>query len=231
MSGVRSRRGRIWQGAAAALAAALTVALTQNTTTAAFTAQTGDAGNQVSSASTFCTAPGGASLSPTADTAAYQAQPATKYGTANPIGVAVGTTTTMNGYTFVRFSVATQAPLPSRCRVTSATLSFFASQPMTGATLYAYRADAAWDPAILNWSTGRPGFTGTPAVSASLPTGTTGRQQWDVTQLTQELYAGPDHGFALRDSADIAGSTRYQYWDSMEAADPLRRPRLDITWG
>ena len=38
----RRSRGRLWQGAAVALAAGLTVALTQATTSAAFTAQTGD---------------------------------------------------------------------------------------------------------------------------------------------------------------------------------------------
>jgi hypothetical protein len=217
--------------AALGAAATLTVALTQSMTSAAFTATTGDGGNRVSSASTFCTAPDSRSLSPTADTAAYQAQPTNKYGTATGIGVGVGTTTTMNAHAFITFSVATQAPLPAGCRVTSATLRFFASTPMTGATVLAYRANAAWDPAVLTWSVGRPGFAGTPAMSTSLTTGTTGWQQWDVTALTQELYTGPDHGFALRDSAASAASSRYQTWDSMESTTVLQRPKLDITWG
>ena len=217
--------------AALGVAATLTVALTQSTTSASFTATTGDAGNQVSSAATFCASSGSASLSPIADTAAYQSQPNTKYGTGAGVGVGVGTTTTMSAYAFIAFSVATQAPLPARCRVTSATLKFFASTPMTGATVDAYRASAAWDAAVLTWNTGRPGFTGTPASSTSLTTGTTGWQQWDVTVLTRELYTGPDYGFALRDSADSAGSARYQTWDSMEGTTVPQRPKLDITWG
>jgi hypothetical protein len=216
--------------AALGVAATLTVALTQSTTSASFTATTGDAGNQVSSAASFCTSPGNASLSPIADAAANQAAPNSKYGTATTIGVAVGVTSA-NAYTFIAFSVATQAPLPARCRVTSATLSFFSTQPASGAWLDAYRANAAWDATTLTWNTGRPGFAGTPATTASLTTGTTGRQTRDVTQLTRELYTGPDYGFALRDAADSFTSTRYQYWDSMESTIVAQRPKLDITWG
>ena len=213
------------------LAAALTAALTQSTTSASFTATTGDAGNKVSSAATFCASTGSASLSPVADTAAYQAQPNTKYGTATGIGVGVGTTTSMNAYSFIAFAVATQQPLPARCRVTGATLTVFATTPTSGATIDAYRANAAWDPGTLTWNTGRPGFAGTPASTTSLTTGTTGWQTWDVTLLTQELYTGPDYGFALRDSATSAASSRYQTWDSMEGTTVLQRPKLDITWG
>jgi hypothetical protein len=227
---IRRRYGR--RLAAMGTAAAVTVLLAQNTTTASFAGQTSDTGNQVSSALTFCTTPNTRTLSPTADTAAYQSAPNSKYGTATGIGVGVGTTTSMNAYTFIAFSVATQQPLPARCKVTGATLRFFASTPMTGATIDAYRADAAWDASTLTWNTGMPGFiTATKATSTSLTTGTTGWQEWDVTALTKQLYTGPDYGFALRDSATSAGSARYQTWDSMESTTAIQRPELRLSWG
>jgi hypothetical protein len=213
------------------VAATLTAALTQSATSAAFMATTGDAGNQVTTAATFCTSPDSVTLSPTSDAAVYQSQPATRYGSSPSMGVGVGTTTTANAHTFITFSLATQAPLPARCRVTSATLNVHATTPMTGATIHAYRADAAWNAATLTWGTGRPGFTGTPAGTTSLTTGSSGWQRWDVTALTRELYAGPDYGFALRDAANSAASARYQTWDSMDSTTVLNRPTLEITWG
>ena len=72
-------------------------------------------------------------------------------------------------------------------------------------------------------------FAGTPAWTTSL--GAAGLQQWDVTTLTRELYAGPDYGFALKDSADNAASARYQTWSSVENATVANRPKLQITWG
>jgi hypothetical protein len=113
--------------------------------------------------------------------------------------------------------------------VTSATLWIYASAPTAGATLYAYRADATWNAATMTWNTGRVGFTGTPAPTASLAAA--GWQQWDVMLLTRELYAGPDNGFALKDSVDNAASARYQTWSSMENGTVANRPKLDITWG
>jgi hypothetical protein len=47
----------------------------------------------------------------------------------------------------------------------------------------------------------------------------------------QQLYAGPDYGFAVKDSADNAASARYQTWDSVEAPTGGNRPTLALTWG
>jgi hypothetical protein len=208
------------------VAAGLVVALTWSTTSAAFTAQTGDAGNKVTSAATFCTSPGSTQLPVAMDTAVYQVNAGTNYGATTGIGI--GTGVNANAYSYLKFTL-TSAVIPARCRVTSATLSVYATTPTAGATLYAYRADAAWNSATTTWNTGRPGFTGTPAGTASLASA--GWQQWDVTTLTRELYAGPDYGFALKDSVDSAASARYQTWASMENATVANRPRLDITWG
>jgi len=227
-----TRRWRVVRPLAAlGLAAALTTALAQSTTSAAFTATTGDPGNQVNSAATFCASPGTTILSPTADAAVYEVNANTKYGTTTGMGVGAGTATGMRAFTFIAFALASQQPMPARCQVTSAKLNLFASTPTTGATLEAYRATAAWDQTTITWNTGRPGLTGTPTTTTSLATSTTGWQQWDVTLLTRELYAGPDYGFALRDSQDVAGSARYQTWDSMESGNASHRPTLELTWG
>lgn len=213
---------------AAALSAAvvLTVVLAQSATSAAFTAGTSNSANQVTSASTFCTTPNSRTLNPTMDTAVYQSQPDTNYASGGSIGV--GSATSANAYSYLKFDLTT-APIPAKCTVTGATLSIYASAPMVGATLYAYRANAIWSSATMTWNTGRVGFAGTPAWTTSL--GAAGLQQWDVTTLTRELYAGPDYGFALKDSADNAASARYQTWSSVENATVANRPKLQITWG
>jgi hypothetical protein len=210
--------------AALGVAATLTVALTQSTTSASFTATTSDGGNQVSAAATFCASSGSASLSPSADAAVYQSNPNTNYGSTVSIGV--GSSTSANAYSYMKFTLPA---LPARCTLTSATLWIRASTPMAGGILSVYRADAAWTAAV-TWNTaGRPGFAGTPATTNSLASA--GLQQWNVTALTQQLYAGPDYGFALKDSVDNAASARYQTWDSMEATTVANRPKLDLTWG
>ncbi|TKJ18462.1 DNRLRE domain-containing protein [Blastococcus sp. CCUG 61487] len=221
MNRPRPRRRRLWQGGVLAVAAALTAALAQSTTSAAFTARTSDTANQLTAKASFCT-PGSVDLVVAADTAVYQAQPTTSFGTQAYLGTASGGTE--NGHTFLRFSVATRAPLPRHCTVTSAVLTVQATNPVAGRTLEVHRADRAWTTA-LTWNTpGRPQPTGTPATTASRSTA--GPQTWDVTTLTQELYTGPDHGFLLKDAPD--GTTVYQLWASLESASP---PRLAITWG
>lgn len=208
-------------------AAAFTVLLTQHTTTAAFTAQTGDTGNAVSTAATFCTSPGSTSpaLTATMDTAVYQSNPHTNYGAGASIGV--GSATSANAYSYVKFDL-TAAPIPARCTITNATLTIRASTPTAGATLLVYRADGAWTN-TMTWNTGRVGFTGTPASTASLSAA--GFQTWNVTTLTRELYAGTNNGFALKDSVENDAPARYQIWDSLESGTAANRPKLSITWG
>jgi hypothetical protein len=207
-------------------AAAFTVLLAQHTTTAAFTAQTGDGGNSATTAATFCASPGSTQLTATSDTAVYQASPDTNYGSSPGIGIRSNSGS--NAYSYVKFTL-TSAPIPARCTVTSATLTIRTSSPTAGAIIEAYRANAAWNPATMTWNTGRVGFTGTPAPTDSRSTA--GLQTWDVTTLTRELYAGTNNGFALKDSIDNAGYIRSQTWDSMEVGTPDNRPKLDVTWG
>lgn len=206
------------------VAGGLTVGLSQTATTAAFTSQTGDDGNQVSTAATFCASPSSTTLGPSSDTAVYQANPNQNYGATTGIGI--GTGAGVNGFSLLKFSLPA---LPARCQITGATLTIRASTPTAGATLNAYRANAAWNAATVTWNTGRPGFTGTPAQTASL--GSSGLQQWNVTTLTRELYTGPDYGFLVKDSVDDSATVRYQTWDSMETGTPANRPTLALTWG
>jgi len=225
-SGPRRRRSPRFARRAAALFAAvvLTVVLAQSATSAAFTAGTSNPANQVTSATSFCATPNNKTLAPTMDTAVYQTNPDQNYGSGGSIGV--GSAASANAYSYLKFDL-TAAPIPANCTVTNATLFIYASAPMVGATLNAYRANASWGTSM-TWNTGRVGFTGTPAPATSL--GAAGLQQWDVTTLTRELYAGPDYGFALKDSADNAASARYQTWSSVENTTVANRPKLQITW-
>lgn len=217
---VRSGRRLAVMGAAAAF----TVLLAQHTTTAAFTAQTGDTGNTLTSAPTFCTSPGTSpSLTVTRDTAIYEVNPGANYS-ATAIGV--GTGATGDAYTLLRFTLPS---LPPRCTVTAATLYVYARTPSAPATVNAYRASQPWDNTTV-WSTApRPAGAGTPSptgVSASA-----GWLSWPVATLTQELVDGPDYGFLLKDSVDHHPTlTRYQTWESVESY-PTRAPYLVVSWG
>ena len=205
-------------------AAALTVGLTFSTTTAAFTAQTGDTGNQVSSASTFCTSPGNTALGVTNDTWVDQSNPAQANG--GSTGLIVRSGSGANAHVYLRFTLP---PLPSRCRITDATLRLHASSSQGPGTIDVHRASATWSSTTATWSmAARPTPAGT-AVGA--PAGTSGWHQWTVTTLVTELYAGPDHGFLLKDHVDNAGSTRTTVYDSLDNATIADRPQLLLTWG
>jgi len=228
MSGVRSRRGRIWQGAAAALAAALTVTLTQNTTTAAFTAQSGDSGNSVTARADFCTAPGRVDTLPdtgypTVDTGIYQTQPTTKFAS-NPT---IGTISSANAVarSLIKFTLKGK---PAGCVVASAVLTLRVSNGTVGSTIQVFRAAAAWDPTTVDW-TSDPGIVAGSATSA--PSAANGFPvQWNVAPQVTALYAGPDYGFEIRDAAEGVGNNT-QLFHSMEATMVANRPKLEITWG
>jgi hypothetical protein len=221
----RHRRLRWWQPTAVAVAVGLTVALTQNTTGAVFTGQTGNAGNQVTAGPQFCISPGPATpLVTTGDAAVYQANTGGQYGSTTSIGV--GSAVNANAYSYMTFTLPSA---PSGCVLSSAVLKVYASQSQA-ATISVSRASVAWNPATITWATvGKPVPAGTP-VNVAVPGGA-GFQQFTVTQLTKELMAGPDYGFMLKDATDDAASARYQTWDSLEGATPAQRPQLTLTWG
>jgi hypothetical protein len=212
-----------------ALAGALTVALSQSTTTAAFTAQTVDTGNQVTANSDFCAATGTSVTLPNptypvvVDTAVYESQPTLNYSTNVQLGIVAPTGG--RARTLIKFTLPTR---PSGCVVASAALKLRVTNGAVGATVVAYRAAATWNPTTVSWSSD-PGYVaagGSPTGSTAVGTFT----QWNVGSLVTALYAGPDYGFELRDAAEGAG-TAAQLYDSMEVTTVANRPQLVITWG
>lgn len=224
MTAVRPRRGtRLWQGAALALAAALTTALTQTTTGAAFTAQTGDGSNQVTASSSFCASPGGTTLGVTNDTYVSEQSPATVHG-GPTLNVSSGAG--LHAHTYLRFTMPALQP---HCTITAATLRLYATSSQGPGTIDVHRASTTWSSATATWNmASRPAPAGT---RVGAPAGGTGWHQWTVTTLVQELYAGPDHGFLLKDRADNANPTRATVYESLDSATVANRPQLVLTWG
>jgi hypothetical protein len=229
MSRAQVPRRRLWQGGGLALAAVLTVALTQNTTTAAFTAQTSDTGNRVTARADFCTATGTSVTLPNPtypnvyDTALYESQPVLNYSTSVQLGIVAPAGGRVR--TLIKFTLPSR---PAGCGVASATLSLRVTNGAVGAGLVAYRAAATWNPTGVTWNTD-PGFV----VGSGTSTGSTAAgtwTQWNVSSQVTALYAGPDYGFELRDALEGTGSTA-QLYDSMESTTVANRPQLTITWG
>ncbi len=227
MTAIRpSRRGRWWQAGAVALAAGLTVALSQSTTGAVFTGQTLDTGNQVTANSDFCSAPGRVDTltTGTVDTAVSEGSPTTNYSTNPSIGVAQTSSSTGRARTLIKFALLSK---PSGCVVASAVLTLHVSSGATPANVTVYRAAAAWNPTTVIWNTDPGIVAGSGTTTAATASGTT---QWNVATQVTALYAGPDHGFEIRDAAETVGSLT-QLYDSMESGTASYRPELTITWG
>jgi hypothetical protein len=206
-----------------ALAAALTATLAQHTTGAAFTAQTGDGGNQVTAATSFCASPGGTTLGVTNDTYVSEQSPATVNG--GPT-LRVGSGTGVHAHTYLRFTLPT---LQTHCEITAATLRLHATSSQGPGTIDVHRASATWSSATATWNmASRPAPAGT---AVSLSAGSTGWHEWTVTTLVRELYTGPDHGFLLEDGADDASPARATVYESLDSTTVANRPQLVLTWG
>jgi len=212
--------------AALGVAAGLTVGLAQHTTSAAFTATTGDTGNSVTAATSFCASPGGTTLTASADTTTYQQSPTTAYGSSVDIGV--GSYTGGNGRMLVKFTLPA---LGAHCVVTAGTLRLYAHNPETGRTIDVYRVDPAapaWSEATTHWNN-QPTTTGTAVGTSSLVSA--GWQQWTVTSMVSTFYSGTNSGFYLRDRTESSGSALWQLYASRENATTAQRPQLVLTWG
>jgi hypothetical protein len=202
-------------------AAALTAALAQTTTTAAFTAQTGN-GNQVGTATTFCATPGASTLDVLNDTYVDASEPTTAKGGVTGLVVRSGTSV---AHVLLRFQLPS---LGQHCRFTGASLRLHATASQGPGTIDVHRASATWTSAAMTWNTaGRPGPIGTGVGAAS---GTPGWHEWNVTTLVTELSAGPDHGFLLKDRNEGVG-TRATTYESLDSPTVANRPELLLTWG
>lgn len=210
--------------AALGLAAASTVALAQHGSTAAFSAQTADTGNTVTSAPSFCAAPGGTTMTVTNDTYVDEADPATTRGGSTTLRVAAGTGA--RAHTYLRFT-----PLPTlqpHCTLTGATLRLHATSSQGPGTILAHRASTTWTSGTNTWNTvPRPAPAGTGVGAAA---GAAGWHEWNVTTLTQELYAGTNDGFLVKDAVET-NPVRATLYESVDSATVANRPQLVLTWG
>ena len=205
-------------------AAALTAALAQTATSAAFTAQADNGGNQASTAATFCTSTG-ETRNPVEDSTGYEANPTTTYGSHASIGAA--SQDTQDARAVLRFPMPA---LPQHCTLVSATLRLWATRSDLGATVDVYRIDPAasgWTEAGVTWNT-LPAVTGTAATGGT--PGVLGWQEWTVTGLVADHYStAVNSGLLLRERVeDAAGGGRVQLYDSREATN---QPQLVLTWG
>jgi len=225
----RTQRARFWQGGGMTLAAVLTFALTQNTTTAAFTGQTSDTNNSVRAATEFCASAGTTVTLPNAtyptavDTGLYESQPTTNFAANVQLGIVAPAGGRIRS--LIKFTLPTR---PSGCVVASANLRLRVTNGAVGATVVAYRAAATWSPTAATWSSDPGIVAGSGASTGSTAAGTF--TTWSVATQVTALYAGPDYGFALRDLADGTGSAG-QLYDSSDATTVANRPQLTITWG
>jgi hypothetical protein len=111
-----------------------------------------------------------------------------------------------NFRSLVRFTLPA---VPQSCVLESATLRLFAASARTGRTLHALRLTGAWTENQVNWAN-QPPTTGSPAATAS----GTGYREWNVTAHVQAMYAGPNHGFLIRDATE--GQDAEQQYHSRE---------------
>jgi hypothetical protein len=210
--------------AALGVATALTVVLAQSTTTASFTGQTGDAGNAVTTATSFCVSPSGTTLGVTNDTYVDQASPGQLNG--GSTGLTVRSGNNANAHAYLRFTLPA---LPQHCRITDATLRLRASSSQGPGTIDVSRASTTWTSASATWGmASQPAPAGTAVGAAS---GATGWHQWTVTTLVNELYAGTNDGFLVKDHVDNAGPTRTTVYESLDSGTVANRPQLVLTWG
>lgn len=229
MTGTRRRVSPARVGgllAALCLAATSTVALAEHSSTAAFTAQTADTDNTVTSAPSFCAVPSGTTQSVVNDTFVDEADAATAQGGSTTLRVAAGSSSA-RAHTYLRFPPL-NPPLQPHCTITSATLRLYATSSQGPGPIMVFRASTTWTSADNTWDTvPRPTPVGTGVGGAA---GAPGLHTWDVTELTKEVYAGTNDGYLVKYAAetDPARATIYESLDSLTVAN---RPQLVLTWG
>ena len=174
-----------------------------------------------------CRLPGAQTLIAAQDSYADQDAPTTTNGSS--INLFVMSKTTLLGLggddnrrSYVQFMLPS---LPQACVVRAATLRLHAKSAANGRTIQAFRANGAWAEGTLTWNN-QPGGTGAAATSAS----GTGWRTWTVTAHVQQMYAGTNNGFMLRDATENDGTSGHsQNYHSSE--DTLNRPELIVTIG
>ncbi|MGH3713006.1 MAG: DUF7594 domain-containing protein [Micromonosporaceae bacterium] len=165
------------------------------------------------------TAPSCGSVRVTAAADAWIAQnaPATNFG--KDSALRVRSKSYANARTLVRFALPA---VPAGCKVTGATLRLYAAAAAGGRTLRVSPLTATWSEGAVTWSNRPAGGSG--AAYASSRTGWTA---WSVTTQVTGAYAGPLHGFLVRDATE-GGAGYEQRFHSRE--NGINRPELVITF-
>jgi hypothetical protein len=215
-----------WPSLAIGVLTVLTVVLAQQPAGATFVAQTMDTGNSVSSAASFCTAPGTAApINPEGDS--WTNESAVDDTHQNDLGLHLRSYSGANYRTWIRFVLPTP---PHNCALTNAVLKVYDNTPSSSTrTIDVYRGDptaARWTSAAISWRN-QPSGVGTP-VGAPTPTGA-GWQQWSVADHVNSQYTDGNNGFLLQDHTENSGTAREQvYYDLQDSTYPSQ---LILTWG
>ena len=159
-------------------------------------------------------------LTADADTYISQGASGTNYGTGSVLSVFARNNA--NHRTLISFSLGTA---PAGCTLAAAILRVDNGAATTGRTISAYRAGAAWSETTVTWTSHTAAPVGTPVDVAAAG----GTMAWTVTAHVQAMFAGPNHGFLLRDTAETGpGNTNYlQQFTSRETAT---KPQLELQW-
>jgi hypothetical protein len=187
------------------------------TTGAAFSQTTVNAGNSFQAAASFCGAT--TTVTADADAALREQQPTTNFGTATALEVR-SQNNGRNRRSLVHFTLPA---LPPGCAVASATLRLFTVTLDAGDVYQAFAASGAWTEGTVTWNT-QPSFGGTPATATTAA----GWMSWTVTTQVNEMYAGSNDGFLVKDQTEGGTPPAMNAYSSREGGNP---PQLVITFG
>jgi hypothetical protein len=178
-------------------------------TSALFTSTTSNPANSFAAAASFCSSPGGQTVSTDRDTYVRQDQLTNNFGTANDLYVQ-SRDGSRNRRTLVYMPLPSK---PSGCVISSAILRLYATAVTSGRTIEAYRAAASWTETGVNWNT-QPATVGGAATSDS--GSTIGWKEWNVTAQVDLMYTGSNNGFLLKDATENLAAAPDQIYQSRE---------------
>ncbi|GAB3831582.1 right-handed parallel beta-helix repeat-containing protein [Kribbella italica] len=167
-----------------------------------------------------CT-PGTVTVGAAGDSWLLQSSGGQNYGTDSVLKV--DTKSGANARAAVRFNLPA---VPAGCEITDAKLRLYASSYKAGRTLHALRLNGPWTEPNVTWSN-QPATTGTAAAATS--PNTNRYVEWGVVPQLQSMYAGSNHGFLIRDSAENGGGLDQAFHSREKGTD--NPPRLVITFG
>jgi hypothetical protein len=175
-------------------------------------------------------------LTPAADTYAYQGSSGSNFGTATTLHVRSAETGFIltspdNKRSFARFDLAS-CSIPTSARVLTATMRLFMSTaPSATRTYQVHRVTQAWGETTLDWDN-QP--TAVATATASAATGTTSNVtiQWNVLADVNAFVAGTttNQGWRVRDSVETSSTDREGRFNAREHSTVSQRPSLAITY-